>query len=80
MSSALHTLESLSPTAREEVRDAMADALRRVFIAFCAFGGVCVVCSLVMEERKFARDTPELEAERRRNREGKNEAVVEDPA
>ncbi|KAL7423545.1 hypothetical protein Q5752_001125 [Cryptotrichosporon argae] len=66
----------LSAHAVADVRAAFADAIRVVFICFTAWSSVCVLCALVMQEVVFRRDSPELEAERRRAR-GKD---AEEPA
>ncbi|WWD18349.1 hypothetical protein CI109_102799 [Kwoniella shandongensis] len=68
LKSALSHLHELSPSDLYLVRGAYAAGLRMCFVCFTAVAALCVITALMMREVTFRKDSPELEAERRRNK------------
>ncbi|KAK8858459.1 hypothetical protein IAR55_002686 [Kwoniella newhampshirensis] len=68
LSSALSHLHELSPSDLYAVRGAYAAGLRMCFVCFTACGVCCIITGAMVVEIPFRKDTPELEAERRRAR------------
>ncbi|WVQ80580.1 hypothetical protein IAT38_002685 [Cryptococcus sp. DSM 104549] len=66
LKSALADLDTLTPSELYSVRGAYAAGLRMCFVCFTAVAVLCIICGLLVREVEFRKDTPELEAERRR--------------
>ncbi|RSH89300.1 hypothetical protein EHS25_002412 [Saitozyma podzolica] len=66
LTSALDTLETLSSSEKRMATEVLADGLRKVYIMFTVIAGTTLVCAFFIQEVVFRRDSPELEAERRR--------------
>ena len=71
LSSAL-SLDTVPNDIQAQVIDAYLHGVRAVFITFTALAGLVLLCALCLKEVPFRKDSPELEAEKRRWKEKKS--------